>query len=278
MSATVLDHSLVDDFETLWNTSSDTTRTRSLVPISTGSGTPIFCVHWGSGNIRFVRRTSGEWSAGRPVFGFEAVGLHDAARPLVSVAEMADRYVREMRAAAPRGPYALVGLCSGAQIAFEMAQRLAAAGEAVELLAVVNGVCPGVQVFNPRWALRDIYDLRLASLRRDFNADDLDLHLPRVLSSLKRQHWIDEHAEREHFYRHQLVWAASAYAQEHYAATTYDGPIHVFRSADARGPGEVPWDRVGSNVITRVVPALDSPAAMRDPAFTRLFSRLDDGS
>jgi thioesterase domain-containing protein len=218
-----------------------------------------------------------EWSAGRPVFGFEAAGLHEAARPLLSVAEMAERYLRELLVAQPVGPYALVGLCSGAQIAFEMARRLTASGKEIELLAVVNGVCPGVPVFHRQMALRDIYDLRLASVRRDFDADDLDLELPRVLSALKQRHWIDEYAGLEDFYRHQLVWAASAYAQEHYVAARYDGPVHVFRSVDARGPGAVSWDRVGSNVVTRVVPALDSPDVLHDPTFARLFRRLHNG-
>jgi thioesterase domain-containing protein len=273
------DHRLGGDFGTLWHSRSlDDSALRRPVPISTGRGRPVFCVHWGSGNIRFARHATERWAANRPVFGFEAVGLYDTSRPLLSVDEMAERYLHEMRLMQPKGPYALVGVCSGSQIAFEMARRLTAQGEGVEVLVVVNGVCPGVSVFNPMWTLEDIFELRLASLRRDFDAGDLNAHVPEVLAALKARHWIDEYAGVEDFYRHQLVWAAGAYAQENYTSRFYDGPLHAFRSTDVRGPGEVPWFGAAATVYECVVDADDSIAIMRHPEFTRIFARSLKGS
>lgn len=266
---------LMDDFAALWNSRTPSeSGTQSMVPISEGSGRPIFCVHWGSGNIRFVRHTAWSWSKGRPVFGFEAVGLRDTACPLLSVDEMAERYLREMRQVQPDGPYALVGICSGSQIAFEMARRLTGEGVGVEILVVVNGACPGVSVFDPRWDLEDFFELRLAGLRRDFQVDDLKAGIPELLVALKARHWIDEDATQQDFYIHQLVWAACAYAQERYSARRYDHPLHTLRSTSIRGPGTVSWDRVSACAYEYSLAASDSIAIMRHPAFARIFTRM----
>jgi thioesterase domain-containing protein len=264
---------LTSDFHALWNARTGAApRDQCVVPIAPGIGAPIFCVHWGSGNIRFIRETTQRWSNGRPVLGFEAVGLYGNARPLLTVADMAGRYLCELLAAQPKGPYTLVGLCTGSQIAFEMARVLATLGEQVDVLAAVNGVCPGVSVFRPEWALEDIYELRLASLRRDFNATDLDPHIPDIIAALKTRGWIDEDARREDFYPHQLVWAAAAFAQEHYTAEPYNGPLHVFRSSDIRGPGAVPWTSVAPHAETTIVDATDSIEVLKHSTFARLFA------
>jgi pristinamycin I synthase-3/4 len=55
------------------------------------------------------------------------------------VTETAAAYVREIRRAAPRGPYHLLGWSAGGTIAHEMAVQLQAAGEQVGLLAVLDG-------------------------------------------------------------------------------------------------------------------------------------------
>ena len=52
--------------------------------------------------------------------------------------ENSDRYLQLIRRVRPQGPYLLGGYCNGATIAFDMAQRLKAAGEEVPLLALVE--------------------------------------------------------------------------------------------------------------------------------------------
>ena len=57
--------------------------------------------------------------------------------------EMAERYVREIRAMQPEGPYYLAGFCRGARIAYEMSRRLREQGQRVALLALIDTVAPG---------------------------------------------------------------------------------------------------------------------------------------
>ena len=55
--------------------------------------------------------------------------------------EMAQEYIRVMRAVQPEGPYLLGGFCGGCVIAFEIAQQLQRAGQEVALLVLIE---PGV--------------------------------------------------------------------------------------------------------------------------------------
>ena len=55
---------------------------------------------------------------------------------------MSEHYLSELRTVQPHGPYRLAGYCFGSIVAFDMAQRLVAEGEQIELLAGFNGPSP----------------------------------------------------------------------------------------------------------------------------------------
>jgi thioesterase domain-containing protein len=65
-------------------------------------------------------------------------GRHSA--PLIgnTIERMAERYLGELRAVRPRGPYVLGGLCFGSILALELARRLRDSGEEVSLLFLVH--------------------------------------------------------------------------------------------------------------------------------------------
>ncbi len=54
------------------------------------------------------------------------------------IEDMAARYVQELRAVQPRGPYALGGFCLGGVVAFEMSRQLTADGERVAHLILID--------------------------------------------------------------------------------------------------------------------------------------------
>ena len=58
----------------------------------------------------------------------------------LSIEAMAARYVKELRAVQPSGPYHLGGFCTAALLALEIARQLEAAGEQVGLLAALDYV------------------------------------------------------------------------------------------------------------------------------------------
>ena len=118
-------------------------RWTSLVPIQpNGSRPPIFCVHGGAGTILHLQPLARRLGSDQPFYGLQSQGLYGGAPPLRTVEEMSEHYLRELRIVQPHGPYRLAGYCFGFIVAFDMAQRLVAEGEELELLAAFNGPSP----------------------------------------------------------------------------------------------------------------------------------------
>ncbi|TKK87202.1 amino acid adenylation domain-containing protein [Herbidospora galbida] len=103
-----------------------------LVWLREGPETPLFCVHPGGGSGHWYRVLAE--TLGRSLAAFEWPGLHGDHPPASTVGDIADLYLAAMRAARPAGPYHLLGWCGSSGITWEMARRLRAAGEEVELV------------------------------------------------------------------------------------------------------------------------------------------------
>jgi amino acid adenylation domain-containing protein len=112
-----------------------------LTPAAAGAGSraarPLFCVHPAGGNVLCYAELARALGPEQPLYGLQ---LADPAPlgPVPTVETMAARYLEELPAVAPAGPYALGGWSLGGAIAYEMARQLRAAGEAVELLALID--------------------------------------------------------------------------------------------------------------------------------------------
>jgi thioesterase domain-containing protein len=110
-----------------------------LVEVQPGDGrAPLFVVHAADGNVLRYRALARRLGPGRPVLGLQAPGLDGREPPLHSVEELAGRYLAELRRARPTGPYHLAGLSVGGLVVFELACRLAAAGEEVGVVALFD--------------------------------------------------------------------------------------------------------------------------------------------
>lgn len=108
---------------------------KSLVAIQpVGTAFPIFAVPGVGGNVLGFAKLATLLGREQPFFGLQAVGLDGRQTPLTTVTEIATRYLAEIRSVRPKGPYVILGTCTGGVIAFEMAQQLRSVGEQVELL------------------------------------------------------------------------------------------------------------------------------------------------
>ena len=103
-----------------------------------GSRPPLFCMHGAGGNVLLYRDLSRHLGADQPFYGLQSQGLDGSSPPLTRIEEMAALYLKEIRRVQRHGPYYLGGYCGGGTIAFEIAQRLDAAGESVALLALFD--------------------------------------------------------------------------------------------------------------------------------------------
>ncbi|MGP4029200.1 non-ribosomal peptide synthetase [Actinomadura sp. 3N407] len=110
-----------------------------LLPIRTsGDGTPIFCVHPGSGMSWCYMPMARYVPDGFQIYALQARGLDGAGELSRSVREMAADYVAQIRSVQETGPYHLLGWSFGGIPAHEIAVQLQAAGEEVAALVIMD--------------------------------------------------------------------------------------------------------------------------------------------
>lgn len=112
---------------------------RCVVPIrESGSRPPLYLMHLLGGQIGIYYDLANRLPSDQPVFG-----VQPPPEALTTVTGMAARYIAEIRARQPHGPYVLGGFCFGGMVAFEMARQLTAAGEEVAPLMLLDCLPPG---------------------------------------------------------------------------------------------------------------------------------------
>lgn len=107
-----------------------------------GSRPPLYLVHAVSGSP-YSYAPMARLLEDRPVHGFEAPGFDNDAPPLTTIADLAARYLADLRAAQPSGPYLLGGWSFGGFVAVEMAIRLREAGSQVDAVVLFDSNPPG---------------------------------------------------------------------------------------------------------------------------------------
>jgi amino acid adenylation domain-containing protein len=114
-----------------------------LVPIQpAGDARPLFLVHAAGGNVASYAALARHLGPGQPLYGLQSRGIEGDDPSPAGIEEMAADYLAQLRAVQGAGPYRLGGWSMGGLVAFEMARILAAAGEEVELLALVDTRAP----------------------------------------------------------------------------------------------------------------------------------------
>ena len=102
-----------------------------------GGRRPLFFFHGDlNGGGFYCRELARHLGPEQPVFAIHPLGLDD--RPVPATIEaMATEHLARMRELQPRGPYFLGGYCNGGLMAYEVACRLATAGEPVEPVVLI---------------------------------------------------------------------------------------------------------------------------------------------
>jgi acyl carrier protein len=111
----------------------------TLVPIQPkGSRPPLIWIPGGNGtSVLLFKEVSLLLGPDQPAYGLEAK-MPEPDEEFVSIPERSRRFIKEVRTLQPQGPYFLIGFCGGGFVAFEMAQQLAAQGQEVAFLCIVE--------------------------------------------------------------------------------------------------------------------------------------------
>lgn len=210
----------------------------SLVPVQTdGHKQPFFYlhVHW-IGGAFYSFSLAKVLGPDQPLYVINPAKFDGLQIP-PTIEAMAAAYIKFMRSVQPEGPYLLGGFCAGGLLAYEVAQQLHAAGEAVDLLVLIDPMAgpirlirllgsfirrignlirlsPGKQL---DWFLHVRYISRILRRTRDENTEHVD--------SLMRR-WREEHPKRlslipaaealRQDWMAVFVWAVSGYLPRRY--------------------------------------------------------------
>ncbi|NCL74584.1 amino acid adenylation domain-containing protein [Rhodococcus sp. YH1] len=200
------------------------------LPLRTeGDGAPLFCVHPAAGLAWCYAGLAAQLAPGRPVYGLQSPhleGLEDAPE---TIAAYAERYVDEIRAVQPSGPYHLLGWSLGGFIAHAVAARLRETGEEVALLALLDADLIARDVAAPEPLT--VGEL-VATLGSSLGLPDADPALTAAeAAALIRTH-IGAPVDAGHLDRMTAAYNGSASLLAGYRPPLYDGDL-VFVTATA---------------------------------------------
>ncbi|WQF77331.1 Putative thioesterase, alpha/Beta hydrolase [Colletotrichum destructivum] len=134
-----------------------------LLPFTTkGTQTPLFLFPPGGGELHCWIELASRLR-NRPLYGLRLRGLQPGETTFESIDELVECFLEEIRQVQPHGPYALLGMCFGGNIAFEVAKALEAAGEVV---AFAGGVDNAPNILKMSFATLRFFIVDLLSTRR----------------------------------------------------------------------------------------------------------------
>ncbi len=200
--------------------SSTSSRSPLVVVQTGGSRRPFFYFHphW-QGGAFYCFSLARDLGSDQPFYILDPYRFEGLKVP-PTLEEMATDYIKSLRSVQPQGPYLLGGFCGAGLIAFEVAQQLCTAGQAVDLLVLIDPMAGPIQLIR----LMGSFIRRIGSLIRLDPDKQLDWFLRlRYLSRVLRraydeytqevdrllQRWRDEHPQR-----FSLITAAGALRQD----------------------------------------------------------------
>ncbi|KAA9165879.1 acyltransferase domain-containing protein [Amycolatopsis acidicola] len=203
-----------------------------------GSKAPLFFFHPGGGDTGVYAQLTQLLDPAVPVYGF------DRLEGISAVEDRVRAYLPELREVQPHGPYRLAGWSFGGFLAFEMAQQLRAAGEQVEVLALIDSIIPLPNETG-------LSDVELTELRFERFGDFLEasygrkIELPyqllarmddegqvQVVVDTMRAEGLVNGAVSDAILNHQRTSLLDTRSLERYTPRRYDGPVSFFSAAE----------------------------------------------
>lgn len=229
---------------------------RALVLSGGRMPAPLFLIPGLNGTAHYLASLCKALDLPRACIAFQAPGVDGLEPPLGSIEEYAHRYLAEMRALQPQGPYAIAGHSFGGLVAFEMAQRLFEQGQAVEPLMLLDA--PTSQAENGADQSDEIMALyEVIGVYCRFSSQPAQPVAAAELEALSAQR------QRERLWAVLAQYPAAAHviasyrrgfaAMTRYRPRPYPGTMILFRSGEGM-PAEAIHPR------RRVVHRFDSPA------------------
>ncbi len=222
---------------------------RHLVPLqSRGSKPPVYLMHPGHGDVLCYLDLARHLGADQPIYGLQALDWEDNVNHFADIAEMASRYVAEIRDHQPDGPYLIGGWSLGGVIAFDVAQQLTRAGEEVAGLFLLDCMLPviasGLLAISPSlmrsYLLIDHVRGAAAVAGKepppltpyDIDGLPMDEQLDLLIGELEKRDAMPLGMDKDMLRRYFAIRLARIEAQNRYVVKPYPGRITLIRTTD----------------------------------------------
>jgi thioesterase domain-containing protein len=228
----------------------------------------------------------------QPFYGLEHPGLDDGEVPPDRVESVAAGFLEDMQRQAPNQPCILMGACSGAIVAFELARLLEEAGRCVELVIMLDpsriGRRRSAAMTGPLWrrlAVLRFVAGRLASYVREFSRlegagrwDFVKEKRARLATLLRQPDTLRDSVR--HLKRDRIREATVA-ALYRYVPRPYGGPVALIPGErfDSSGHGKSgsDWHSLCSGPLEVLrMPGMTSGEMLRPPLLEHLVRHLRD--
>jgi thioesterase domain-containing protein len=237
-----------------------------------GRRPPLFVFPGAAGNVIALRDLILKLPADQPVYGIEGkpiageAGSEESrmdgdASVYARIEEIAAAHVADIRKIQPQGPYYLAGLCFGALLTLEMAKQIAAAGEEVAFVGLLDPPVPGLsrRAHDPASLLKSLRRLIRKSWPDKLHAlgsmahsikEALDARCTRVLLALFPSQSIPSRLRERRSLALQAVMR--------YAPSPYPGKLSILL-AETNGVAhnehaEAEWRKLGTESEFEIVP------------------------
>ncbi|NES99882.1 MAG: ACP S-malonyltransferase [Sphaerospermopsis sp. SIO1G1] len=268
---------------------------KSLVKIQSGINNkpPLFCIHAIWGNVLFYRILVNYLSPAQAVYGLQAQGLDGKQSPLISIPDMAAKYIQEMRTVQPQGPYYLIGHSFGGKVAFEIAQQLQSQGDKVALLGIIDTAAPDINKSLSENSAENSGTNKLFSRTYFHIRGLLKLSLPEQISYLSaRLYWHSTVGKLSIFYRIYLryfkrslldlrlldVNLANDIATKSYTPSVYPQGLTLFRCTHQRAGLDNEYDLGWNKLVKGKIEVYDFDTyhdrIMQEPTVKKLAEKL----
>ena len=227
-----------------------------LVPIqSSGNLPPFFWVHPIGGNVFCYAELARHLGKNQPFYGLQSLGLSGEQKPLTTIEEMAATYIKALQSIQSGGSYYLGGWSMGGVVAWEMAQQLQAAGQEVELVALIDSYAPkaiaeleqmdGAALANSLIAdLGGLFGTEIPVLAQDIKQLQPEEQLRCILTQAKGLNLLPPEVGMEQMHHLFQVFKANRFAVAQYQPQPYSGNVSLLCS------GSLSEDRGWSSLIT----------------------------
>jgi len=234
-----------------------------IVPLrEEGGAVPLFCLHAVSGSAYSYAGMVNLLGPDQPVYAFEAPGFDDDRSPVRSLPDLSAEYAATLREFRPDGEFRLLGWSLGGVLAFDMAQRLTAAGAEVTRLIMVDTGLPWVADLPPekeiqRRFMADMLGIAGASpeaLDATFapHPDDVDREV--MFAAVEASGVLPEEIDVDMLLDRYAVFRAHIEALFAFEVTEhYHGPVVHIMSSESL-PKYMRWDTVATNLTEHIIP------------------------